>query len=266
MTTKQKLKLARLLNQVDPEKGLSEHAAAKFQEVFDAIPRHFSEAITPFDARVRDVEAALNFLNSTIPDQLAAIDKETKRLAKRHSDDLPALEAALTTLIETRVSVVGSELSKLIASTDSEKRELAKTLKKISKDIEDLFWTRSLNGSNNVQAVLTVRNNGTVVATNVTGINYTTNLSVSANPDGTVNVSASGGGGTIYSDTLSGTINGVNKIFTTVNPISSALAGYLANSVYQPGVDFTVTGANQITYTTAPDISLSGQPHWLSHT
>lgn len=85
--------------------------------------------------------------------------------------------------------------------------------------------------------------------------------------NGIKTINASGGSGTFFSDTITGgAIDGVNRVFTVSNTITTALALWLANSIYQPGVDFTVTGAKQITYTIAPDASLAGQPHWLSHT
>lgn len=85
--------------------------------------------------------------------------------------------------------------------------------------------------------------------------------------NGIKTINASGGSGTFFSDTITGgTIDGVNRVFTVSNTITTALALWLANSIYQPGLDFTVTGAKQITYTIAPDASLAGQPHWLSHT
>ena len=73
------------------------------------------------------------------------------------------------------------------------------------------------------------------------------------------------GGVTFYAETVSGTINSSNVTFTVPTTIASALVLYLANSAYQPGVDFTVSGTT-ITMTTAPDASLSGQPFWLLHT
>lgn len=74
-----------------------------------------------------------------------------------------------------------------------------------------------------------------------------------------------GGTSTFYSDVVTGTIDGVNKIFSVPNTITTALALWLANSIYQPGVDFTTSGVT-ITMTVAPDASLAGQPFWLSHT
>lgn len=68
-----------------------------------------------------------------------------------------------------------------------------------------------------------------------------------------------------YTDTVSGTIDGANKTFTVANTISTALVLQLANSAYQPTVDFTTSGTT-ITMIVAPDASLSGQPFWLVHT
>lgn len=95
----------------------------------------------------------------------------------------------------------------------------------------------------------------------VAGSGISVNNTDPANPV----VSATGTTVTFYADTVSGVINSSNTVFTVPNTITTALALWLANSIYQPGVDFTVTGAKQITMTVAPDISLSGQPFWLSH-
>jgi hypothetical protein len=75
----------------------------------------------------------------------------------------------------------------------------------------------------------------------------------------------SGGGTAPFAETVSGTINSVNVTFTVPTTIVKAQALYLANSVYQPVVDFTTSGTT-ITMTVAPDISLAGQPFWLLHT
>lgn len=68
-----------------------------------------------------------------------------------------------------------------------------------------------------------------------------------------------------FAETVSGTINSVNRTFTVPTTIVTAQALYLANSIYQPVVDFTTSGVT-ITMTVAPDISLAGQPFWLLHT
>lgn len=71
---------------------------------------------------------------------------------------------------------------------------------------------------------------------------------------------------TIYNDTVTGTINSVNTVFTVANTIQSPVFCSLANSNYQAGIDYNVTGPKQITFNTAPDSSLAGQPFWLAHT
>lgn len=65
-------------------------------------------------------------------------------------------------------------------------------------------------------------------------------------------------------ENVSGTINSVNTTFTVATSITQALLLVLANTIYQPGTDFTTSGTT-ITYAVAPDISLAGQPHWLIH-
>lgn len=72
-------------------------------------------------------------------------------------------------------------------------------------------------------------------------------------------------GVSIFNDTVSGTINSSNVTFTVPNTIAAAISLYLANSIYQAGVDYTFTGTT-ITMTVAPDASLSGQPFFLVHT
>lgn len=78
-------------------------------------------------------------------------------------------------------------------------------------------------------------------------------------------VDNSGSTSVIYNDTISGTINGSNTIFTVPNTITYPIALFLAGMPYQATIDYTVSGTN-ITFITPPDASLSGQPFFLSHT
>lgn len=107
---------------------------------------------------------------------------------------------------------------------------------------------------------------GVTPVVNVTTIDFTTGATVTNGGGGTANVAIAGGGVTIYNDTVSGTINSSNRVFTVPNTITGAIVLFLANSSYQNTVDYTVTGPKQITYTIAPDSSLTGQPHWFAHT
>jgi hypothetical protein len=68
--------------------------------------------------------------------------------------------------------------------------------------------------------------------------------------------------------TVSGTINGINTVFT----LNGSISPYDANSLQlslarQPqiqGIDYTLSGVT-ITYTTPPDKSLAGQPHYAQY-
>jgi hypothetical protein len=107
---------------------------------------------------------------------------------------------------------------------------------------------------------------GVTPVVNVTTINFTSGATVSNGGGGTALVAIAAGGVTVFNDTVTGTINGSNTVFTVANTITGAISLYLANSIYQNTVDYTVTGVKQITYTVAPDASLAGQPHFLAHT
>jgi hypothetical protein len=78
--------------------------------------------------------------------------------------------------------------------------------------------------------------------------------------------SAGGGGSSAVSSpvvtvTLSGTIDGVNTSFTlSSTPANGILYLSLGHQEQVEGTDFTRSG-NTITYSIAPDVSLSGQPH-----
>ena len=71
-----------------------------------------------------------------------------------------------------------------------------------------------------------------------------------------------GGQGSWKQKNLSGTINGINTVFTfTGDPFAEFSETIYLNYIAQnPFTDYTING-NTITYTTAPDASLSGLPH-----
>ena len=80
---------------------------------------------------------------------------------------------------------------------------------------------------------------------------------------------SSGGGGTGTWWAVSGTIDGSNKTFTIATAVDSDFILSLARQVQQQNIGMTTWdysysvagGTTTITYTTAPDASLSGQPH-----
>lgn len=106
---------------------------------------------------------------------------------------------------------------------------------------------------------------GVTPVVNVTTLDFTSGATVTSGEAGTANVAISGSAPTFYNDTVSGTINGSNTSFTVPHTVVGAIALFLANSMYQNGVDYSFSGTT-ITYVTAPDASLAGQPHWFAHT
>ncbi len=74
--------------------------------------------------------------------------------------------------------------------------------------------------------------------------------------------SGGGGQGTWY--TVSGTINGINTIFTIAVEVGSDFLLFLARQPQMFTTDFSyvaAAGSTTITYVVAPDVSLSGEPH-----
>lgn len=81
---------------------------------------------------------------------------------------------------------------------------------------------------------------------------------------------AHGGQGSWKLKSLSGTIDGSNKVFTAPGEKPAENSHHLVLNYQEqnPLTDYTVTwaaGLITITYTTAPDVSLSGQPHYLRY-
>ena len=72
--------------------------------------------------------------------------------------------------------------------------------------------------------------------------------------------SSGGSGGTFTYYNVSGTIDGINTIFTIPVAPTSDILLWLARQPQMKTTDFTLSGST-ITYSVAPDASLSGQPH-----
>lgn len=82
--------------------------------------------------------------------------------------------------------------------------------------------------------------------------------------DGVITISISGGGGgsSAWSEeTPTGDVDGLNATFTLSDtPAANSLILSIGRQLQIAGVDFNIAG-NTITYVTAPDASLAGQPH-----
>lgn len=73
-------------------------------------------------------------------------------------------------------------------------------------------------------------------------------------------VDVGSGGGTLTWYDVTGTIDGSNVTFTIAVSPGSGIILYLARQPQMDTLDYSVSGST-ITYTYAPDASLSGQPH-----
>lgn len=90
------------------------------------------------------------------------------------------------------------------------------------------------------------------------------NITIVTNSDGSKTISSTVAGGTWYQgEAVGGTINSVNKTFTLAHSPTSALFLWLGHQLQIYGVDYTIVGST-ITYTTAPDTSLSGD-HYATY-
>lgn len=152
---------------------------------------------------------------------------------------------------------------KLPLSVLEDFEKVIESAKKESKDHTDkkVGAIRMTGGNTNIR----LKNGGSPVG-QVETINFIGGTMTAVGDGREVNITFPGGGGAFYNDTVAGTIDGVNTVFTVTNTIVTAIFLSLGNSNYQVGVDYTVTGTKQITLTTAPDSSLSGQPFFLVHT
>jgi hypothetical protein len=246
-TQKQKLELARLMRKVggDP--------TAFFAAQIEEITRRLDQ-FSPLSGRV-------DGLNVFLQERLAAIDLQSQAMDTRYGHRIATLKSKLSELVSDEGKRLDAELARIIGKDLADAEVLAADLKKIRDEIEGLYWARTLNGSNNVQAVLNIKSNGALVANNVTTINFTSNLTVTANADGSVTVSASGGGGggATWYQAEQITLAGDNKTFTLAHAPTAVI---FLTSGHQPqlyGVDYTgtINGTNKtFVYTNPQDPSV----------
>lgn len=214
-TFDQKNRLASVLNKLDKQRGLDPFVSQQLSYLLNEIPRSFDEKIKPYAARIASSEDRHTSLHELLNQELKSIASKSDALSRKHGRDIAALEASLSQLVNTASEKVSADLrAYYLDETSKNSKAVDKILKKLEKDVEQLFWMRTLNGSNNVQAVLNIKNNGSAIANNVTAINFTTNLTATSNADGSVSVSATGGGGGFTTLAPTETPNGSLQVFT----------------------------------------------------
>lgn len=106
--------------------------------------------------------------------------------------------------------------------------------------------------------VIRYLSNGVVISAYVTELNFSTNILPTYDGNGRITLTAMGGGGTTYSETPSGLVNGSNKIYTTLHTVTTVI-NFAINGAYIHPADYSVVGTT-ITFVTALDASLSGLP------
>lgn len=277
--------LHKLLAVFDTERLTSKDFMEGFQKVVEHVKKTQDLTVGHLTAITKAVNTAAGTLAqgnhgqiSALRDQLSAsIEEQKKSLDQSHTEALSRLETAIAGIRNGNDAdedvIVGKVLAKIPPPAapliGEDFRNHLETLhgderldKSAIRGIDEL--EKKVNNH-----VIVPTNQGTGVADSTGHIGRFQYLkfpgSTIATQDDTATVTITAAGVTFYTDTVSGTVDGTNVTFTVPNTITAALALHLANSIYQPGVDFTTSGTT-ITMTVAPDVSLSGAPFWLLHT
>jgi hypothetical protein len=253
VTTAQKLKLARLLNKVEPTEGLSDFAAQQIQELNRTIPVIFEESLAPHLLNFEALQNNLAILNDYLNGQIGRISEEADALSATLEGDINQLKKDIPKLIRNETKALDSILRAFFtAESNRIDKEIRKLIKKIQEDIQDLYWRRGANGSNNVQAVLSIKSNGSAIAKNVTGLNFV-GATIVDNMDGTVTITVTGGGAASFVDEEDLTSQVPGTTLTLANtPVAGSVKLYRGGARQQAGIgkDYTISGAT-ITLLTA---------------
>lgn len=152
---------------------------------------------------------------------------------------------------------------KLETLEDEERLDIS-AIKGFQKTIEDLKSSGKRVTFGGTRP-LVIQNSGVIVDKNTRVINFLGAgiNSVVRTASGVVNVTISGGGGTTYSETPSGLINGSNTSYTTAHTITTVLNFAINGQYIHPG-EYSVAGTT-ITFVTALDASLSGTSFTITY-
>lgn len=126
--------------------------------------------------------------------------------------------------------------------------------------VVDSFGKNPVGAYQNVGGAnpLIMLSNGVRISDFITELNFSTNVTAVYSGSGRVTLTATGGGSTTFSETPSGTIDGANKVFTTLHTITTVINFALNGQFIHPS-EYTAVGTT-VTFTTAPDVTLSGLP------
>lgn len=182
----------------------------------------FAEKTSDVKKEIKELNQTIHGLNETI------VDKENKEGESNNK-----LGKLLVTLIGGLITFIGDFFKKTTIKIQPTAEHYNTPQKVIVVDPftgKAMDWSRALSGKQQ-------RSTGT---------------SIAGGPSGTTSV---------MSVLINGTIDGVNTVFTLAStPANGILYISIGRQEQVEGTDFTRSG-DTITYTTAPDISLSGYPH-----
>ena len=194
-------------------------------EKLDNLINETDEKINDLQTPIKALKQAIGELDSKSSTNLS---KEIDKMSRSH---------ILT------IKVVENNVEKLKVYTEKE-------VDKIKKDIEELYWTRKAQISqNNVSSTLKVFSGSTQIGNNISNINFRNNLTSTLNPDGSVTVdSAAGSAITLKTN---GTNNGSQSILnlkqgTNITIADDGVGGVTVNSTAS-GSTPTGTGFTHIT-------------------
>lgn len=247
-TPQQKKELRRLLVKSSPTKD--DDIVEMYENLEGKIPSYFQSAIQPHNKNIE-------ILKDVLLDVPNEIDKKITKSERKTNSSFEKLAINVSKELENKERSLLREMDKVNKDLNEEKVKIVVIKDDViilKKEVKDLWWTRGQEQHGKavfLSSLIDVNINNPVANQTLQYINGKWTNSTAS-------------GGTFYTETVSGLINSVNKTFTVATNINTAFALYLANSVYQPNVDFTYSGTT-ITMIVAPDISLAGQPFWLLH-
>lgn len=179
-----KEKLEEIYAKIASKEEVLEHSSMKkIKSVDDEIKK----AISSIENKHGMLQGELSGVQKSLIDKFKQIEDSVAKSLEGITGDTSTLVEKTSNSLSKEIARVYGEMGTLFKSMDSKMLDVDTILAQIKKEIEELFWNRTLNGSNNVQAVLNIKSNGSSVANNVTAINFTGGT-VTANPDGSVTI------------------------------------------------------------------------------
>ena len=259
INTEKKIRLEHIQNILSKKDTTSPYSTEVFSKSFLKLQEDLTEKINEIANKSQSIGLDVFALTDQLASTFLEMEMNVENKIQKTNFDSKNRDKSITNFLKKEMSVLDSLLKGYLDAEKLSKKELKEIIKKIEKDIEELFWVRSANGSNNVQAVLNIKSGGTTVANNVTGINFF-NGTVVVNPDGTITYTSQTNDIWMPPETPSGAINGVNATYTlSYVPVTNS--GFLfQNAQYlTEGTDWTIS-YNIITMTTPMSALLSGFP------